>query len=201
MLSQRLNIKSIKQISDKIASNIGRSSKLNSQDEIEQMSYALQVIMNEGLKLLFLSILFLTVGKLDLFLFSFVILSTLRIFAGGYHSNSFLGCLMFSLFFFSITMIGSIYLANYIISYHLYIFTITLLVIVIKSPIGSKYRPIKYGKRYLVLKILAVIATIFWYVILVLLKYNTKLFCMGIITIAMESIQLLLKRGNEHATN
>lgn len=160
------------------------------------MSYALQVLLNEGLKIIILAVFFLIIGKFKIFAFSLLLLSSLRIFAGGYHSNSFLGCFTFSFIFFALAISGSIYLANFIIKYQLVMIVFALVVIAKQSPIPSKYRPIKQKKRYYTLKILAIFTALIWYVILLLFKYNIELFSAGILTIFLESVQLLFIKGD-----
>ena len=160
----------------------------------EQISYALQAVIGEALRLGILMILFASFGKLQYFVFSFVLLASLRVFAGGYHADSFLKCLLFSTTFFTVTIFGTQLYGEVIANNSQTLLLISTLLIGYKAPITSKFRPIKTKKRYIKLKVLAVFTTLIWVSALLLWIKDSNFVSVGVITIFLESIQLFLKR-------
>lgn len=161
------------------------------------MSYALQAIIGEFLKVLLLLILFVALGQVRYFFLSFIILTTIRSFAGGYHAQNFRNCLIYSIFFFLVAVEIGIFMSDFIIHYRFIIISISLGLILVYAPVPSIQRPITNRNRYVTLKILAIIVTLLWAFILLKLNYETTLISTGIFTVLLESIQLIIKRGKQ----
>lgn len=108
--------------------------------QCEKMKYALKVMLNEGEKVLLLSIIFTMLGEGKIFLFSLLVILSLRITMGGMHRRTFWGCFFFSFGFFLLVIIMGRYffipnsvLVGLYIGYIIYI--------LLRAPISSKARP------------------------------------------------------------
>lgn len=164
------------------------------QEQKNIIAYALKAIINESLKLIFLICIFLTIDKINFFLFSMIILATIRTSSGGLHFETFIGCLIFTTLFFILTCLvfTSIPRLPNLIYYLISIFS--FIVIYIKSPCPSIKRPIKNIKRIQKLKLISVFFITFWLFILFFYIKSSSLFNSGISTILIQAIQLILVR-------
>ena len=79
--------------------------KILSHSDIRKMRYGMTVISHEMIKIILLFISFKLIAYLDLFLFSFFILMSIRTFSGGLHFESSLICFIFSFAFFLLTVV------------------------------------------------------------------------------------------------
>ncbi|NNU76317.1 accessory gene regulator ArgB-like protein [Clostridium estertheticum] len=181
----------IHKLAVKLTSYIENNSKINKLDELEQIQYAITTILNELFKIVILIILFSVIGKLNYLLFSMLILLSTRLFSGGLHAKTLLGCLIWTTLFFALTSIIAPLLPrlNQSIYYGLSLFN--LLVIIVRAPYPNSIRPIKKKKRKQYLKILAISFSIFWtYIILFHINNSSYLNC-GLATILLVSSQLI----------
>jgi len=64
--------------------------------QIEEINYVIQASLNDLSKTLILAVLFSTQGYLKEFIFAAVVVMVLRIFAGGFHLKTYIGCFLFS---------------------------------------------------------------------------------------------------------
>lgn len=181
----------INKLAFKLTCYIENNSKFDKLEELEQIQYALTTILNETFKITILLILFSAIGKLSYLLFSMLILFSIRLFSGGLHANTLLGCLMWSTLFFTATSI----LAPLLPKLNQYIYYIlgllNLVVISVQSPYPNPIRPIKKKKRKQYLKILAIFFSVIWiYIILFHINNSSYLNC-GIVTILLLSSQLI----------
>jgi len=180
---------------NKIAFNltcyIENNSKFNKPEELEQIQYAVATILNETFKILILIILFGIIGNLNYFLFSMLILLSIRLFSGGLHAKSLWGCLIWTTLFFTLTSVIAPLIPK-LNPYVYYILSIlNLAVIIVQAPFPNKKRPIKKKKRKQYLKILAVFFSILWTYIL-LFKINNSIYLnCGIATILLQASQLI----------
>ena len=95
----------INKLAFKLTCSIENNSNLNKPDELEEIQYALTTILNELFKIIILIVLFSVIGSLKYLLFSMVILLSIRLFSGGLHAKSLLGCLIWTTLFFTLTSI------------------------------------------------------------------------------------------------
>lgn len=156
-----------------------------------KVTYALKCIFNDIYKLIFLIILFFTLGKLNYFVFSLIILFSVRPFSGGIHFNTSLSCLAFTTCFFIITALISSYIPQLPRLIYIILMLISLSIIAIKSPVTTKKRPIISIKRFKILKCSAIFITISWGCFLLLYLRNIKFANCGLLTIFIQSLQLL----------
>lgn len=166
-------------------------------EDIEKINYILRVILDECFKLIGLFILFLLIGKINLFVYSLCILSTIRVFSGGTHFNSSLGCFLFTAVFFSISTILFPFL-NLTMIHYIIFSIISIVLITIKSPIPSPMRPIKSKKRRCYLKILSIFSSLLWLYILFFIIKDENLVKCGIGTILLQGLQLIKSGGILH---
>lgn len=160
-------------------------------EEVEKINYGLKIILGESFKLIILLILFFSIGMLKYFMFSLIILMSIRIFAGGLHFNTTLKCIVFTIAFFMVTS----YIAPNISSSSYFIYSLlglfALIVISIEAPKPNPNRPIKSKKRRRILQSLSIFFVFIWFFTLIFYIKNIKLINCGISTLLLQAIQLL----------
>lgn len=167
-------------------------------EESEQIHYALNVILGEFTKLFLLFIIFMFINKLELFLFSLLVLASIRTFSGGLHLGSNRECLIASLGFFLITCFFTEVTLNLSIIFYYIVAVISIILTFTGSPKPSVYRPILSNTRRLRLKLLSTTSTIIWFFILFFYIKNSHLFKCGFLTIVMQAIQLVkIQKGKK----
>lgn len=140
-------------------------------DDLDVMRYVLESILWETEKLIYLFVIFLTLGYGIPFLICLIAVITIRPSAGGFHSSTTLGCFLWSLFGFALAIfvLPTIPMSNILIAL-ISIFSIT--VTVIAAPLRSKQmekiakKDKDFNKKLLVTGI-----TIVW-VLMTWLSYN-----------------------------
>lgn len=165
--------------------------KLLSHKQLREMRYGMEVIYNEMIKILILIVIFTMLGKLSYFLFPLVILTTIRCFSGGLHFQTNSSCLIFSILFFMIISAAPAYLYLEFIHYRGIILAFGTVAIAVLSPIPSANRPIKSKRKQRILKIAAVLFTVFWSNILLFSIKDSGLVSCGIAAIMLQALQLI----------
>lgn len=109
--------------------------------EIAVIKYAVTAILSELSKLIILSIFYLYIGKLNLFIISFILLIFLRINCGGYHCKHYISCLLltFAVSYASIILLPAFFRPNY--SIILAALAICLFTNYYIGPVASPFRP------------------------------------------------------------
>ncbi|MBU5591223.1 accessory gene regulator B family protein [Clostridium sp. MSJ-4] len=184
----------INKLACKITYYIENNSDIKSISDLEKITYSLQAIFNELFKTVILIAIFFIIGKLDYFLFSMMILFSIRIFAGGYHCSTTISCLFFSILFFLPTSLLSGFLPKLNMVFYYVIALLSILVILFRSPYPNKKRPIKSKKRRQILKFLSIFFTISWLCILLLYIKDISYLNCGFSTILLEVSQLIPKK-------
>ncbi|NMM61774.1 accessory gene regulator B family protein [Clostridium sp. P21] len=174
-------------IGDYISSNCSIS-----QSDKEKAIYALKAILGEVIKIIILILLFYILHRVKFFIFSLVILISIRTFSGGIHLKTFNQCLLFSAFIFIITSLVAPIMPKTYSEIYYGIAILDILSVAVKSPCPSPKRPIKNFNRLIRLKILSIFFTIIWLGILFFYITDTFLFNCGLATITIQSIQLIL---------
>ena len=186
----------INKVALKITDYIQKNGNIKNTDDLEKINCSLQAIFNEVFKVVILIILFFIIGKINYFLFSVLILFSIRIFTGGYHCNTTIKCLFYSILLFLVScLIGSI-LPKLNSSVYYITALISIFIVILRTPYPNKNRPIKNKKRKRIFKIISTLFTIFWVCILLFyIKDITYLNC-GFLTIVLQVIQLIyIKKG------
>ncbi|GLC30692.1 accessory gene regulator ArgB-like protein [Clostridium omnivorum] len=185
----------ISKLADLATVKICKYNSYTLEEDVEKINYGLKVVLGESIKLMILLIIFFSIGMLKYFMFSLLILMSIRLFAGGLHFSTTLECLVFTTAFFIVTS----YIAPSIsfTSYNVYFLLglITLILISTKAPKPNPNRPIKCKKRRRILKSLSIFFTLIWFLILMFCIKNIKLINCGISTLLLQAIQLLDFKG------
>ncbi|WP_446899771.1 accessory gene regulator B family protein [Clostridium sp. LBM24168] len=188
----------VKALADKITLYIKENSYIKDTDNIEKINYSVQVLVNETFKLIVLFILFTILGKLNYFLFSFMILFSTRTFSGGYHSSSTLMCLFWTTVFFLFTSIICPLIPVFNIGIYYILALVSITTFLLRSPCENKSRPTKNKKRIMYFKIISTCSTIFWMIVLLFFISNKSYLNCGFFTILIQLPQLVyLKREDE----
>lgn len=161
----------------------------------KKLKYSLQFLYNDLSKTILLLAFFTALGYPLDFIFAGIILFALRIFTGGLHFKTYIGCFLFSLVFF----IVAIYLKNSFtltrnIIVLIYIFS--CLTIIGFAPISSKTRPKYSNAKRRKFKILGLVVLTFYLVLNLNLNIHPYLIY-GIWVMALQSIQILIAKGVE----
>ncbi|NFG25254.1 accessory regulator AgrB [Clostridium botulinum] len=181
----------INKVALKITNYIQDNSNIKNINDLEKINYSLESIFNESFKIVVLIILFYILGKINYFLFSILILFSIRIFTGGFHCSTTMKCLLLSaLLFLTTCLIGPILPKLNSIVYYI-IALISIFIVLLRTPYPNKNRPIKNKKRKQILKIISTFFIMIWLSILLFyVKDITYLNC-GFLTIVLQIIQLI----------
>lgn len=186
----------LKNLSCRLTSYIENNSDIKSNDDLEKINYSIQAILNEIFKVTILIILFLSLGKINYFLFSMIILLSIRIFSGGYHADTTVKCLFWTTLFFLITSLAAPMLPKLDIFIYNTIFLLSIIIVYFKSPYPNSKRPVKNKKRRWHLKLISIFFITFWIVILLFFTNNTEYLNCDFITILLQILQLIpMKKG------
>lgn len=186
----------LKTLSYKLTSYIENNSDIKSNDDLEKINYSLQAILNEVFKIIVLTILFLLLGKINYFFFSMVILFSIRIFSGGYHADTTIKCLLWTILFFLITSLIAPTLPKLSILIYSSISFLSIIITYIRSPYPNSKRPVKNKKRRWYFKLISTFFVIFWITILLSLTTDVGYLNCGFLTILLQILQLApMKKG------
>jgi accessory gene regulator B len=179
----------------KITEFIIHNSDFNNIDDIEKINYALQTILGELFKITTLIVIFYFLGKLDYLLFSMIIFISIRIFVGGYHCKTTMGCLLCSIILFSLTSLISPVLPKLNTLIYFGISLLSFLIVVMFAPFPNIKRPAKSKKRIWNLKIISIFSVIISiYILLFKINDASYLNC-GFSTIILEISQIIFVKG------
>ena len=154
------------------------------------IQYGLRVILEEGIKIIFLILFFHSIHHQRYFYFSLLILLSTRVFAGGIHVKGTLNCLMLTVLMFLFTSVLAPRVPAIPTGTCLLMGTACFLIVLIKAPICSVQRPIKDKRKRMQYKLTAALSVAFWTAVLVLLESTPYTNC-GFGTLLLQSMQLL----------
>lgn len=162
------------------------------EDDIDMMRYSLQAILWEIEKVIIIFVIFALMGYPIHYLVTLIVLMSIRVFAGGYHSKSSFGCLFitFSGFFLAIYVLPQIPLNNLAI---LVLSGLSLLVTLLAAPIRSVQKEAVQKKdKDMQKKMTAFVITTIWLILLFINKTNTYAFP-ALWMIVLQNAQLLFE--------
>ncbi len=162
-------------------------------DERSKLKYSLQVILGDASKLIVLFLFFLCLKVPGQFAMAVLALSILRVYTGGLHFKSYLGCLLFSLLFFC----AAIGLADFceLPQPYMYLWWIfSLIVIALISPITSKNRPVYSKQQRFNFKVIGC-SVVYFHLIGAIAIKNNPYFEIAMWVIFLQAIQLLIAKG------
>lgn len=129
--------------------------------KLEKIKYALLCIIGETEKFILLYILFVLFSVQWTFLFVFIVLVSTRIFIGGSHRKTTLGCFIQSFLSFGVMILIDKFLL--VVQFQIWIYMIIFLVIVLFAPVS---RQIQFQKSYKIkFKKRAITVIVFWIVV------------------------------------
>ena len=163
----------------------------NNTKDRARIQYGLTVLLSEGIKIVFLVLIFNIIHKQQYFYFSLVILLSTRVFAGGVHVKGTLNCLFLTTLLFIFTSVLAPLMPRLPVVYYLIIGIASLVIVLVRAPICSVRRPIKKNKKKLQYKFTAALFVALWIIILLFLESTPYINC-GFSTILIQNIQLVL---------
>ncbi|TCK98571.1 accessory gene regulator B [Natranaerovirga hydrolytica] len=166
--------------------------------DLRKMNYAMLTLLNELIKTIILFVYFLAIQRFDLFLFSYLILVSIRSISGGLHLDTNLKCFIVSFIFFNITVLSAPFLTNIPTYFEYIIIFSSILIIYWFSPMPSLHRPIKDKNIIHKSKYISTIITIIWVSIFYLIIEEPVFFSIGLLTILLQGTQLLIGRRHSH---
>lgn len=164
----------------KLTKNIGKTLE-KSEDELEIINYGLQVIILNILKVLLLLITAYILGILKYTALALFVFAILRTFASGVHAKTTLACITYNYILF----LGNVYLSKFTANNFfviLFIFILSLILILLYSPADTKERPITNKKLRKTLKIKSTIIVFLFFIISNIINSNI---CSNIIAFAI----------------
>lgn len=163
------------------------------QEDLEKITYALQIILSESSKTLLLFLAFSLFKVETQFLVVLLMSIPIRLISGGIHFNKYWSCLTFSLIYF-----GSILVFNqkFLISSELtwLIAIISVISVYIIGPVSSSQRPSHTEKSRRRFRLLTAEVILIQY-FLVQLLHNRSLVNLYVWVNLMHLIQLLISKG------
>lgn len=120
-------------------------------------------------------------------------LSTIRLFTGGLHFDSYLNCLLFSICFFLIVLFSTVNI-NITVLLAFILFVFSSISIVVLAPIQSKHRPKINRKKALKIKLLSLLSILIHYTIF-LIKPKSLYIINAIWILSFQSFQLIIAKG------
>lgn len=165
-----------------------RSCSMLSEFDKERIKYSMNLLLNEGEKIMALVLLFGVIGQLKTFIFSFVVLMSIRAFVGGIHFSTRCRCFSFTLLFFMMVM----FLSNFIIinqQTKLVISGLSLINTMLCAPLPSKHRVLVLERGRDILRKRSVIMVLIWIVVSVML--SEKLSNVIVWTVVLQQMELL----------
>lgn len=162
-------------------------------DEHAKLKYSLQVVLGEISKLVLLFLIFFSMGWHQEFGMAVVSLTLLRLYTGGLHFKTYVGCLTFSLMFFTAVIFLS---QSYALSQGtmLTLGLGSLAVIAVIAPVTSKNRPNYNKKQRFIFKIVGC-TVIYLHIVGAVTIKNNPYFTVAMWVIFLQTVQLLIAKG------
>lgn len=173
------------------------SKVLLSQPELSEadrlkVSYASELLRNESIKTVLYGVLFFLLGYFPEFLLCLAMSCTVRIFSGGIHLKTNVGC-----FFMGLVTTGAEILLlprlPLLQPDYLVVLWISVALICLLSPIASYKRPFKTKERYRLCKRWSVLLTLGWSLVLTFVLAPSYLQHCGIWYLVMQAAQLIMQ--------
>lgn len=155
--------------------------------QIRQIQYALQGLISETIKLFFMCILLYLVGYLKYGLFAMIVFSSIRIWAGGYHADTYFKCFLISLSIIYLAVFAGLFIQSNALFILQGIFSFGT--IYRFSPAEHKNQPIISKSRRKRIHIISLNILLFWICILFVVSAPWKY--IGIHSIFIETISII----------
>lgn len=165
----------IKRLSYNAADSLTR--QINENHEKRRLYYyGFQVVFGGITKLILLALLALVTGTVKPTVFIVLMFAGIRVFAGGYHMDTYGKCIVVSLILFSMSAVISQYTYNYwnieaLIVFVLFSFAITLYSLYKWAPAENPNRPITNPEEIRKFRVLSMVYIVIWAIIVSMLIY------------------------------
>ena len=182
----------IKRLVNKVADYFESACYLDELSRIK-LQYSLEVLLGNISKFIVLFIAFTFLNKQIDFIYSSIALIGIRGFTGGLHFKTFIGCLVFSGFFFFLV----IYSENNLVIGNPEIFALcfgAVLIFVLFAPISKKTRPVYSDKKIMLFKAIS-ITFILFHLFMYFRTNKNPYFTISIWVFIYQAIQLLISKG------
>lgn len=164
--------------------------------QLEQIRYSILAIGGDLSKFLILLVLFSLLGHCPEYLYSFFTTTLLRVYIGGKHFNTYLGCLTFSTMYFSLTIFLTTLMTSQYYQYLLLLSIISAVVLLVIAPRISK----KSGRNFKIniYKVKLIILFLVTLYIVIYFVEKEPIYAIGPFTIIFQTIQLLMMKGESY---
>ncbi|WP_058486075.1 accessory gene regulator ArgB-like protein [Defluviitalea phaphyphila] len=162
--------------------------QLYSHTQIRQIQYGLQGFISETLKIFLMCIILILTGHFKYGLLAMVIFSSLRIWAGGYHANSYFRCFIITAIIIYLSILFGLYVQSNILFFIQGI--IAFIIIYIFAPADHENQPIISQIRRKKIHIIALGVLIFWIFVLYYI-FSSPWKYIGINVIFIEALSIL----------
>lgn len=162
-------------------------------DEHAKIKYVVQLIVGDLSKLLLMFVIFGFAGFWLEFLYAAIALSFFRVFTGGLHFKTYMGCFFFSILFF----VAIIYLNHFVPLVNQSVINLALLnttIMILLSPMQSVTRPLPTKRKTILFKLIACMFILI-HSIGFIASNQHPYFNISIWVILLQSIQLLIAKG------
>lgn len=177
---------------------LGRLNKDNyfSEVQLEQIKYVLQLILGDISKFAILMSVSLLTGYGLEFLYAYISSMLLRILIGGKHLNTYLGCLLFSLAYFTTLIILTELLPVLYYPQLTWLTIIVTLILFMIAPRISKKSGRNFKRSRVKIKLQTFILTSIY--IFVFMVKKEPIYTIGPLTIIFQTVQLLMMKGGSY---
>lgn len=177
-------------ISNSVA-NYYRKKELLPEQTIVCMEYAMQAFENELSKFVMFAIAFGVAGFWTEFLLTYVVLVSVRVFAGGIHCKTYWRCAFVSF----IMLVFCIVMARLSVPYASWAFAIAMVSVafpLLLAPMTPSFRIIKSDKHKIVLKVLAMLLSLGWILLAGFVITDPVSAAVVVTTVSVANYQLII---------
>ncbi len=160
------------------------------QSERDKLGYMLRVLMSEGEKLVLLLGLALCFHVLSEFLIAFLAMTLSRSFVGGIHRDTYWGCLLHTVLYFTVVLL----LAEYVTAFNVYpFFGLFAVLICLTDPVTAKQRGKISERRRKRLKRYAMLGLCICLLMCVMLPPYEKVVFYAILIVHLEHLLVVMQ--------
>lgn len=158
-----------------------------------KVNYGLEVLKNETSKFIIMLMFFWCIGYYKEYIFGLAMLIPIRLFSGGLHMKSKIGCQVFSflLIFLSVCVLPKLNMEMYFY-YAMQVLTVVITSVI--SPVKNPHRPIKTKRRYTNLKSKTIVFVVINSLIIFVTFINNagQYYYVGVWILMLNTLQLFI---------
>lgn len=177
---------------------LGRLNKDNYYTEVqlEQIKYALQLIVGDISKFIILMTLSALMGYGLEFLYAYIASMLLRVLIGGKHLDTYLGCLLFSFVYFTVLILITALLPIQYYHYLAWLAIIYTIILIMIAPRISKKSGRNFKRNIVKIKLFTSLLACLYILCFVVKK--EPIYAIGPLTIIFQTVQLLMMKGGSY---